>query len=119
MRRDKAVTAYYGESDESYNWFYKRMNKTFFSGKLPKDVVVFSCHLRPGKFGGLLRRGSINDIEHQAVILISDTIGETQALLTVLHEMNHLYLPPTVNHGPAFQKGMLRLAKLGAFNGLW
>ena len=38
---------------------------------------------------------------------------------TLIHEMVHLSLPPKVFHGPRFEKEMLRLAKAGAFKGVW
>lgn len=37
----------------------------------------------------------------------------------LLHEMAHLNLGWGVNHGRKFQKEMLRLAKAGAFKGVW
>lgn len=38
---------------------------------------------------------------------------------SLLHEMNHLYVGRNRGHGPEFQKGMMRLAKIGALKGLW
>ena len=38
---------------------------------------------------------------------------------TLIHEMVHLALPVKVQHGPRFEKEMLRLAKAGAFKGVW
>ena len=36
---------------------------------------------------------------------------------TLLHEMAHA--SGVYNHGPRFDREMLRLAKAGAFNGIW
>lgn len=42
--------------------------------------------------------------------------------LVLLHEMNHVDLGLAghdIDHGPVFDAGMLRLAKLGALSGIW
>lgn len=38
---------------------------------------------------------------------------------TLLHEMCHLKHGVTAGHGPKFEAEMLRLARAGAFEGLW
>jgi hypothetical protein len=37
----------------------------------------------------------------------------------LLHEMVHVSLPLKILHGARFEKEMFRLAKAGAFKGLW
>lgn len=38
---------------------------------------------------------------------------------TILHEMVHLTLKGRDRHGKAFEREMQRLARLGAFKGIW
>lgn len=38
---------------------------------------------------------------------------------TLIHEMVHLFTKGRDNHGPVFEKEMLRLAKKGALKGVW
>lgn len=41
------------------------------------------------------------------------------AKMTLFHEMVHIKLRFSINHGPEFQREMLRLVKAGAFRDLW
>lgn len=52
------------------------------------------------------------------LIMIRTDQKDCWVKLTLLHEMNHVDTED-LSHGRRFQKGMLRLARTGAFNSLW
>lgn len=92
-------------------WWYRRYNKKYFGGKLPAATTVFS------KLGGWL-----GECYHEsAEIFINKDLRKwpRECKFTLLHEMAHLNLGWRVNHGPKFESEMLRLAKAGAFKGVW
>jgi hypothetical protein len=91
-------------------WWYREYNRKYFGNKLPKAHV---------KFSGIEGLG-VTHVEWKE-IFISKQLKRWRAiaLMTLLHEMVHLSLPPRFNHGPRFNKEMLRLAKAGAFRGIW
>lgn len=91
--------------------WYRRYNKEYFGGKLPPARVRFAKIAWMGE--AYLGSGEI----YINVLLKKWERGG--ARFTLLHEMAHLSLPASVDHGPRFQKEMLRLAKAGAFNGVW
>lgn len=96
---------------------YRRYNKKYFGNKLPAIRVVFASILRP--YGQL---GVTHYEERKPVYIHIDKLlrkWNCTAKLTLLHEMNHVSLPFRVEHGPVFERGMRRLARLKAFTGLW
>mgnify|MGYP001562620391 FL=1 len=116
---------------------FKYFNRKFFDKRLPDSSVCWGV-MKPNKDGNtpvgrLLRKKYIRYRvtgnkwimfkTDRPVILISTLFlkyhwhGFTQQ--TLLHEMAHLAIPMRFYHGPRFQKEMLRLAKIGAFKGLW
>jgi hypothetical protein len=125
-----------GERSYCLERIYKCLNRRYFNNRLPKDVPVFIANL--GKEDGYRRLGKIvYDMEMQRVsdkrkyqlktvpftIVVAHNLYLNELKFTMFHEMNHVYLSITghsgVRHGPLFQKGMLRLAKAGAFKGIW
>lgn len=96
---------------------YVKYNKTYFGNKLPECAV---------KWGDITWYGTYKDgadaapLDHLIEIARwSQNLPEIAAM-TLLHEMAHVKLRNrTHGHGILFQKEMQRLAKLGAFNGLW
>jgi hypothetical protein len=91
---------------------YQQYNRKYFGNKLPKVSEVD------------LHWGSIREMGYEwgGEIVINRRYRYRDAVwkLTLLHEMVHLSLPAVQDeHGKEFQKGMLRLAKAGAFEGLW
>lgn len=91
---------------------YQKYNRQYFGNKLPKLSEV-DVH-----WGFIKEMG----YEWGGVIVINRRYRQRDAIwkLTLLHEMVHLSLPNVKDeHGPRFQKAMLRLARLGAFEGLW
>ena len=95
---------------ELRSW-YRYYNRLYFDGELPRCVVQFK------KMRGDLGHTFWGDdrIYINEELKAWDRIART----TLLHEMVHVYLPKEVNHGHRFQREMLRLAKAGAFKGLW
>jgi len=91
---------------------YRLYNRKYFGNKLPKVPDVD------------LRWADIPEMGYElgGEIVLNKRYRTRDAVwkLVLLHEMNHLYTPVEKDdHGPKFQRGMLRLAKAGAFKDLW
>jgi hypothetical protein len=95
--------------------YYRTANRLYFHNALPKDLPVRFAKLR-GLGVTRVLNGSI-----PVVMEISGDLRRTSSLtiLTVLHEMLHVEKPQHKGHDWRFDKRMLRLAKAGAFDGLW
>jgi hypothetical protein len=97
---------------------YRQYNRRYFHGKLPKCKVQYDRRI--GRFGWL---GEFDD--DGPVIRITNEIRGWDGIVksTLLHEMVHLELngkgPGWKDHGREFDRRMLRLAKQGAFRGIW
>ena len=92
------------------HFWYKTYNRKYFGGKLRAAKV---------KFAGIQGLG-VTHLEWREIFISKDfKKWRAVALMTLLHEMVHLWLPKKYNHGVRFQKEMLRLAKAGAFRGIW
>lgn len=94
--------------------WYKHYNKKFWQNRLPDIPVRFA---NTGK-----NWGQTHFEGHEpAYIEISREAKKSRAvsLMTLLHEQVHVFLPDRIIHGPKFEAEMLRLAKAGAFKGLW
>jgi hypothetical protein len=78
---------------------------------------------------GKVHRGSLavtHVLTFKGVTVVVDvTISEelrtiqNTTIMTLLHEMLHVEQPRPQGHGWRFDRRMLKLAKAGAFNGLW
>lgn len=100
---------------------YRILRKQYF----PKD------HLPPVErvailFAGIDALGaSIDDVLRfqLGVIIIQKGIGSTRTRWTLLHEMAHLAVnirhKRSMGHGRLWQREMMRLARLGAFDNYW
>ena len=124
---------YQGRRNASLEKIYARLNRKYFYNCLPKNIPIIICNLghskRGRRYGKIMydirmrREPSKKWTCYAAGILLTNDLEIMQLKLTMFHEMNHLYLTyrrhPRVNHGPIFQKGMMRLAKMGAFKGVW
>ena len=118
-------------------WF-NEYNRRFFKHRLP-DTLVCWTDMKPVENGitplGRCLRPAIVRYKviggkkwvrfksDRPMIFISDVLWKRNWLSlareTLLHEMCHLALPARLSHGLRFQKEMLRIAKAGAFKGLW
>lgn len=101
------------ETNKALRLAFAKANKLYFKNRLPKNTLVLYAPLR-GLLGVCYERKQggprivINEkYRHSWTI----TIG------TLLHEMVHL--EGYWGHGWRFNRRMLRIAKLGALNGLW
>ncbi len=96
---------------------YRRYNKKYFRNRLPAIRVRFASILKP--YGQL---GVTHYEERKVCYIYIDKLlrrWNSTARLTLLHEMVHVSLPFRIEHGPVFERGMRRLARLKAFTGLW
>jgi predicted metal-dependent hydrolase len=93
---------------------FKAINRQYFGRRL-KATVRFK------KFSGKDRSSLGYALWELNEIYINQEIRNWWGVveMTLIHEMAHLALPKTVVHGPKFEKEMLRLAKAGAFKGIW
>ena len=107
---------------------FREYNAKYFGGRL-EAVVDWHYEIPGERIGGCHIHGigkcseipeSYGKCPGKNLILINTSLWELEqiALFTLLHEMVHLDVAPS-NHGPEFQAGMLRLAKLGTFRNLW
>lgn len=101
---------------------YRQYNKQYFGNKLPKIPVQFAT---PTEFikGGLGKRTCAvtlfkHDTPHSIFIRRDPNKHWSYIKLDLLHEMAHVALPASVNHGPRFKAEMRRLEKAGAFRKL-
>ncbi len=112
-------------SDPQLRRWYLKFNDHWFGGELPHDTEVFwepasgylgqTCEVRGCDVDGAETGKS------EVLIRIDPTLRFSSAMaqLTLMHEMVHVKLAPYWGHGKRFNNEMLRLAKLGAFNGRW
>jgi len=104
---------------------YNEYNDRYFKGRLPlgREVRLLVC-----SEDKMVNTGVFGEYEDFEIRIEKKAYGrpreKSQAQSTLLHEMVHMDLDflgvdEKDQHGPRFQKGMLRLAKLGAFRDLW
>jgi hypothetical protein len=110
--------------DTSIQRFYHLVNRRYWRGRLPRDVIVrWDRKL-------LRREHAVATLEnYPAVVCIIRIARELYCCrglvgLVILHEMAHLAIQlrlqrACAGHGWRFQQEMMRLAKLGAFRELW
>ena len=91
---------------------YRSYNRRYFNNRLPNPPEV---KIAWGDIEPLLGYQLSDEIVLSKKTHRQDSVWK----MTLLHEMVHLSLPDEPEHGKVFQKGMLRLAKLGAFKNLW
>lgn len=106
---------------------YARYNRLYFGGRLPRDLSVLVVRIGRGEWR--LPRHRLAELRFRlgrpAAILLNSyplELEGTRTRLALLHEMVHLDLWQRFRyegHGPKFQRGMLRLARAGAFRHLW
>lgn len=94
---------------------FKKFNRKFFKNQLPADT-----DLRISKVCNYLLGYQQGD----KIVLSRKYRRDSIWKMTLLHEMVHLKLDGTPehernHHGPAFEKEMRRLARAGAFKGIW
>ena len=97
--------------------YYDVANRKYFKNKLDKNLPIRFAKL-PRK---VLGRTQVCNHGIAQCIEISDDLRKFTAhtITTLLHEMCHVENPQWKGHGWKFDRRMLRLAKDGAFYGLW
>ena len=109
---------------------YNSYNRRYFANRLPQNMTLvgfWGKQLPINKVGVYLGVGSKISlkigrkvVERLQGPIIMVRVGgryDFDIRLTLLHEMAHA--SSSHKHGTQFQKEMLRLAKAGAFKGLW
>lgn len=118
--------------------WYKLANRRYFGSKLPQTDIVIKFSDLPGKLGmayreSYTRKATVkerrdNKLNKSAVcvtkryhVRINKKYQDSVviAVQTLLHEMIHVENWKWHGHGKKFDRRMLKLAKAGAFNGLW
>lgn len=90
--------------------WYRQYNKKYFGGSLPKASVRFADMTWLG----------VSHLGDDSIEICKATRKWPRVVRgTLLHEMAHMNLPSNIMHGPKFEREMLRLAKAGAFKGVW
>jgi hypothetical protein len=104
------------QTNRDFRHYYRVANKLYFDNALPDDLPVRFGNLPPGVLGRTWVHGGV-----AVDIVISKRLQTLMCptLMTLLHECLHVEKPKYVGHGWQFDKRMLQLAKLGAFNGTW
>jgi len=97
--------------------YYDVANHKYFKNKLDKTIPIRFAKL-PCK---VLGRTQVCNQGIAQCIEISESLRKFEAhtIMTILHEMCHVESPQWKGHGYKFDRRMLQLAKMGAFNGLW
>lgn len=105
-------------NDDDLRALYLKLNKKFFSNRLPKDLPVYFCD----KLTDNLGTTAISTQTFRPLYMkITKRIAFSFRLCysTVLHEMVHVMRPEKRGHRRWFDREMLRLVKRGAMNGQW
>lgn len=111
-------------SDPTLQRIYRKYNKQWFEGKLPRLPVVWG---EPRKFPNSEGKSTLASTHYEAdapvLIVFAPRLRVNKewnlVRCTMLHEMCHVALPYRVDHGKIFQNLMRDLAMRGAFDGLW
>jgi len=97
---------------------FRDYNRKYFGGKLEECKVIWDRRI--GKFDCM---GEYDSEGPTISIAIELRRWPRQKRFTVLHEMVHALLfqrgNKSTQHGPAFEREMMKLAKKGAFRDLW
>jgi hypothetical protein len=113
--RLKKQEVYMRQTNGDLRRYYAEANAAYFHNALPKDI--------PMRFHKMRDVGTtrIDDNGVPVEIWITEKLRTFQAMTieVVLHEMLHVEKPLCKGHGWRFDRRMLRLAKQGAFSGLW
>ena len=97
--------------------YYDTANRRYFKNKLDKHIPIRFAKLPHGCLGKtyVCNHGIAQAIEISHLLKSS----QVHTRMTLLHECVHVEHPQWKGHGRHFDSAMLRLAKAGAFSGLW
>ena len=104
-----------GKSNKTLKAWYTKINKRFFLGELPSNVIVRWAD--PGEEKDIAGTSRATNPRHSYVILLNREKISTQSikLSTLLHEMIHVATFFKDYHGAAFEEWRVRLGERGAF----
>lgn len=102
-------------SDRTLKRWYSTINKKFFYGELPSNVIVRWA--LPGEENDIACIERVLDEKHSYVILLNREKNKTnsQKLNSLIHEMTHIATHYRDNHGPLFDEWHKKLTERGAF----
>lgn len=106
---------------------YQFYNRRYFGGRCPRGITIVGFTGRQFSRGELgqfttgrvtlrSRKGKRVALDGPLILLRVD-----EPIMVVKHTLLHEMVHSTgiYNHGPRFNRAMLRLAKMGAFNNIW
>jgi hypothetical protein len=106
--------------------YYDALNQEFYDNKLPEAIVRFTNKpYGQDENGNTVRAVGLSFPTEPKQIMIDDVMKDypVVAYETLAHEQCHVYVdkftPEFDEHGPKFQKCMLKLAEAGALAHLW
>ena len=104
-----------GKSDKSLKRYYEIINKKFYFGELPKNVIVRWAE--PGEEPDVASTNPPKNERHSYVILLNHDKITTRSikLSTLLHETIHVATQLNDDHGKAFSEWHTKLMERGAF----
>lgn len=102
-------------SDPTLKRWYSTINKKFFFGELPSNVIVRWAFADEEKDIACTER--VYDERHCYEVLLNRDKNPTnsQKLSSLIHEMIHIATHYRDNHGPLFAEWHLKLTERGAF----
>lgn len=102
-------------SDATLKKWYSLINKKFFYGELPQNVIVRWA--KDGEEPDMASANQADDHKHSYVIVMNREKITTQSvkLSSLLHEMIHVATGLRDNHGPLFEEWRVKLGERGAF----
>lgn len=117
MVKNPAYTLY----GKTATQLYRKYNRKYFDGKLPKLPILWPSKLRKTSLAGYTEYNL--KTRKPTHIALNPRFCGLRAIwiLTLLHEMCHVKtgdLGPD-EHGPRWQREMHRLARKGAFDNWW
>lgn len=113
---------------------YRRLNRRYFNDRLPRRLSLvliqgrarpsgeLGCYVGEGGYCWHRHRGRRVRVDGPLIMLRVDGRSYADVMMTLLHEMCHVAVGAKQDlhdHGPRFQREMRRLARLGAFEGIW
>lgn len=102
-------------SDKTLKKWYSLINKKFFYGELPQNVVVrWSL---PGEEKDVASLEKSADHRHSFILLLNKEKNPTLSikLSSLLHEMIHVATGNRDDHGPLFEAWRVKLGSRGTF----
>jgi hypothetical protein len=104
-----------GKSDKSLKRYYNIINKKFYFGELPSNVIVRWAE--PGEEPDIASTSTPKKERHSYVILLNHDKITTRSikLSTLLHETIHVVTQLNDEHGSVFSEWHQKLMDRGAF----